>query len=69
MVDFSSNGSLSTDTIHKALKFFKRVATTLAMWALEWIVQNKVPGVYEMDINLTMSAKIYFLFHKFESIS
>ncbi|XP_022899374.1 uncharacterized protein LOC111412682 [Olea europaea var. sylvestris] len=69
MVDSSTNGSLSTKTIDEALKLYETMATTSAMWTMERSVPKKTPGVYEVDVYSTFSAKIDSLFHKVENIT
>ncbi|XP_022889241.1 uncharacterized protein LOC111404706 [Olea europaea var. sylvestris] len=69
MVDSSSKGSLSTKIIDEALKLFETMATTSAMWTSELAVQKKTPGVYEVHVYSTSSAKIDSLFHKVENMS
>lgn len=69
MLDFSSNGSLSTKTIDKALKLFETMATTLAMLVFEQVAQKKTPRIYNVDTFSVLSVKIDSLFQKVESTS
>ncbi|XP_022853864.1 uncharacterized protein LOC111375292 [Olea europaea var. sylvestris] len=65
MVDSSSDGSISTRTIDRAWELFERMATNLAMWSIDRVVQKRLPGVYEVDTYSALSAKIDSLFHKY----
>lgn len=69
MIDFSSSGSVYTRLVDDALKLFKTVANTSAMWSSEREVLKKALRVYEVDAISSLSAKTDSLFHKVENMS